>query len=169
MISNLLSAALAELQSKDAMFFASSIAALFSLSGAFLNARQKWYSFLVWGVANMFWLVYDFVIGAYFQSALFACYLFTNIYGLYCWKFKNTDNESNNMIEKINSAINEYIRPMLQADGGDITVVNVDGYQVFVKLQGACSCCPNAMATLKGGVEHTLKTIVDPNIEVVAA
>lgn len=82
-------------QWKDPMFQASLGAAIFSLTGAFLNARKKWYSFAVWAAANMFWLVYDFRIGAYFQSLLFTCYLFMNVYGFYCWKMKDLkfDNE----------------------------------------------------------------------------
>lgn len=61
-----------------------------SLTGAFLNARQKWYSFLVWMLANMSWIVYDIYKGCYPQAALFGAYLSMNIYGLYCWKFKSS-------------------------------------------------------------------------------
>ena len=76
----------------DFMFWASSVAACISLTGAYLNANKKWYSFVVWAAANLFWLVYDFSVGAYFQSALFATYLAMNVYGLYCWKFcKNNE------------------------------------------------------------------------------
>lgn len=70
------------------MFWASSIAACVSLTGACLNAHKKWYSFVVWACANIFWLIYDLSVGAYFQSALFGAYLSMNVYGLYCWKFK---------------------------------------------------------------------------------
>jgi Fe-S cluster biogenesis protein NfuA len=50
------------------------------------------------------------------------------------------------------------IRPGLQADGGDIELVDVteDG-TVKVRLQGACHGCPGAAMTLKMGVERTLK------------
>jgi len=53
------------------------------------------------------------------------------------------------------------IRPALQADGGDIELVNVgeDGI-VQVRLTGACSGCPMSQMTLKMGVEKTLKQIV---------
>jgi Fe-S cluster biogenesis protein NfuA len=52
----------------------------------------------------------------------------------------------------------DQIRPNLQADGGDIELVDVtpEGL-VKVKLQGACSGCPGAAMTLKMGVEKTLK------------
>ncbi len=52
----------------------------------------------------------------------------------------------------------EKIRPSLQADGGDIELVEVtDDGIVRVRLQGACSGCPGAAMTLKMGVERLLK------------
>ena len=61
------------------------------------------------------------------------------------------------MKEKIQAVIDE-IRPNLQADGGDIDLVDVtaDGV-VKVKLRGACHGCPGAAMTLKMGVERLLK------------
>jgi len=62
------------------------------------------------------------------------------------------------------------IRPMLQADGGDIDLVGVDEEtgQVRVRLQGACKGCPGAAMTLKMGVERHLKYKVPSVKEVVA-
>ena len=59
--------------------------------------------------------------------------------------------------EDVQSVIEE-IRPNLQADGGDIELVDVteDGV-VKVRLRGACSGCPGAAMTLKMGVERLLK------------
>ena len=57
------------------------VTACISLTGAFLNARQKWYSFLVWMVANVSWIIYDLYNGCYAQAALFFAYLAMNIYG----------------------------------------------------------------------------------------
>lgn len=61
------------------------------------------------------------------------------------------------MKKKVQEIIDE-IRPNLQADGGDIDLVDVteDGI-VKVKLRGACSGCPGAAITLKMGVERILK------------
>jgi Fe-S cluster biogenesis protein NfuA len=61
------------------------------------------------------------------------------------------------MKEKVQKVIDE-IRPNLQADGGDIDLIDVtpDGI-VKVKLRGACSGCPGAAMTLKMGVERLLK------------
>jgi len=52
----------------------------------------------------------------------------------------------------------DQIRPHLQADGGDIALVDVtDEGVVRVRLLGACQGCPGAMMTLKMGVERMLK------------
>ena len=61
------------------------------------------------------------------------------------------------MKEKVQALIEE-VRPNLQADGGDIELVDVteDGV-VKVKLRGACHGCPGAAMTLKMGVERFLK------------
>ncbi|SDO08078.1 NifU family protein [Desulfonauticus submarinus] len=49
------------------------------------------------------------------------------------------------------------VRPMLQADGGDVELVEVtDNGIVKVKLQGACHGCPMAQMTLKNGIERLL-------------
>jgi Fe-S cluster biogenesis protein NfuA len=49
------------------------------------------------------------------------------------------------------------LRPYLQADGGDIELVEItDDFIVKVKLKGACHGCPFSMQTLKGGVEQAL-------------
>jgi Fe-S cluster biogenesis protein NfuA len=64
------------------------------------------------------------------------------------------------MREKVEAAL-EKIRPALQADGGDIKLIDVteDGV-VQVELTGACRGCPMAAMTLKAGVERTLMRLV---------
>lgn len=49
------------------------------------------------------------------------------------------------------------IRPALQADGGDVELVDVVGGVVKVRLKGACGSCPMATMTLKHGIEAALK------------
>ena len=72
------------------------------------------------------------------------------------------------IMEQVQGVIEE-IRPMLQADGGDIELlgVNPEGV-VSVRLQGACKGCPGAAMTLKMGVERHLKEKVPGVKEVVA-
>ena len=72
------------------------------------------------------------------------------------------------MREKVEKAI-EKIRPFLQADGGDIALVDVgeDGV-VKVQLQGACAGCPGAQMTLQMGVEARLKEEIPEVKQVIA-
>jgi len=71
------------------------------------------------------------------------------------------------MIEQVKEAL-EMIRPTLQADGGDVELVEVteDGI-VKVKLVGACGHCPMSTMTLKMGIERTLKEKIPEVKEVV--
>ena len=72
------------------------------------------------------------------------------------------------MREKIEKAL-EKIRPMLEADGGDVTLVEVsDDGVVKLKLTGTCGCCPMSQMTLKMGIEKLLKEEVPEVKEVVA-
>jgi Fe-S cluster biogenesis protein NfuA len=60
------------------------------------------------------------------------------------------------MLEEVKKALEE-IRPLLQADGGDVKLVGVDEGVVKLKLIGACSGCAMAKMTLKMGIEKKLK------------
>jgi len=60
------------------------------------------------------------------------------------------------------------IRPSLQADGGDVVLVDVNGGTVKVKLTGACGGCPMSTMTLKMGIERILKKELPEVKEVVA-
>jgi len=70
--------------------------------------------------------------------------------------------------EKVEAALNK-IRPMLQADGGSVELVDVstDGV-VKVKLTGACSGCPMSQMTLKMGIEKAIKKEIPEIKEVIA-
>jgi Fe-S cluster biogenesis protein NfuA len=59
--------------------------------------------------------------------------------------------------EKVESALNK-VRPSLQADGGDVQLIDVDDQGIVkVKLTGACGGCPMSQMTLKMGIEKILK------------
>ena len=64
----------------------------------------------------------------------------------------------------------EKIRPYIQSDGGDISLVSVDEGAGIVKvtLHGACGTCPSSTATLKGGVERMIRQEIPEIKEVVA-
>ena len=64
------------------------------------------------------------------------------------------------MREQVEAVLNE-IRPALQADGGDVELVEVTAEGVVrVRLKGHCAGCPMAQMTIKGGIERRLKKAV---------
>lgn len=58
-------------------------------------------------------------------------------------------------------AVLHRIRPMMQADGGDIELVEVHGNNVRVRLTGMCAGCPSAHITLYMGVEMALRSEIE--------
>lgn len=81
------------------------------------------------------------------------------------------DEGANPMVDKNDvAAVLELIRPSLQADGGDVKLVDVDADGVVsVELQGACKGCPMSQMTLANGVERILKERVPGVTKVVPA
>ena len=71
------------------------------------------------------------------------------------------------MRENVEKALQK-IRPSLQADGGDIELIDIQDGVVKVKLTGACGGCPMSQMTLKMGVERVLKEVV-PEVKGVEA
>ena len=69
------------------------------------------------------------------------------------------------MEEQIRAKL-EDLRGMLQADGGDMEVVAIDGSTVTLRLKGACGGCPHATMTLKQGIERILREEIDETITV---
>jgi Fe-S cluster biogenesis protein NfuA len=74
------------------------------------------------------------------------------------------------MLRQRVSEVLEKIRPALQADGGDVELIDVteDGI-VKVRLKGACAGCPMSQMTLKQGIESTLKQEVPEVKQVISA
>jgi Fe-S cluster biogenesis protein NfuA len=62
----------------------------------------------------------------------------------------------------------EYIRPALQADGGDLVLLGTKGGRVTLQLVGACGGCPLSTMTLTAGIERILRDRV-PGVEEVVA
>ena len=67
------------------------------------------------------------------------------------------------ILEQVEKALGD-IRPALQADGGDIELIDVKDGTVQVRLLGACGGCPMSQLTLTNGVERHLKNVV-PGVE----
>jgi Fe-S cluster biogenesis protein NfuA len=62
----------------------------------------------------------------------------------------------------------EEVRPALQADGGDVGFIRIEGVVVYVELQGACNGCPMAKSTLADFVEDRI-CLYAPEIDSVVA
>jgi Fe-S cluster biogenesis protein NfuA len=72
-------------------------------------------------------------------------------------KIINSNKEEKGMREKVEEVLGK-VRPMLQRDGGDVELVDVqDDGVVKVRLTGACSGCPMSTMTLKNAIEETIK------------
>jgi len=69
--------------------------------------------------------------------------------------------------KKVEKVIEEYVRPSLKADGGDIEVMDIKGTLVYCGLKGACAGCAGATQTMKMMVERVLKDQVDERIRVI--
>ncbi len=70
--------------------------------------------------------------------------------------------------KKIERVLDEYVRPMLQHDGGDLELVDIKDNLVYCRLGGACVSCAASTRTLHFMVERALKDQVDERIRVIA-
>ena len=70
--------------------------------------------------------------------------------------------------KKIDSVVEEHIRPLLKADGGDLRLLDVKGNLIYCQMEGACAGCAGASQTLKLTVERILKDQVDESLKVIA-
>ena len=73
--------------------------------------------------------------------------------------------------KKIISILEEYIKPAVSSDGGNILFDSYDADKKLVKviLQGACSGCPSSTVTLKNGIENMLKEMLSDKVNSVQA
>ena len=69
--------------------------------------------------------------------------------------------------KKVEKTVDEYVRPMLRQDGGDVEILDIKDNLVYCRLAGACQGCANASQTLRMMVERTLKDMVDERIRVI--
>lgn len=80
----------------------------------------------------------------------------------------DSDPNDSEVVVKIKSLLDEYIRPAVEQDGGAINFSSFDNGVVKVLLQGSCSGCPSSTVTLKSGIENLLKRMIPEVKEVVA-
>jgi Fe-S cluster biogenesis protein NfuA len=68
----------------------------------------------------------------------------------------------------VEKALDEYVRPMLAKDGGDVELIDIKDHIVYCRLAGSCAGCASADQTLKMMIEKNLKDMVDERIRVIA-
>lgn len=78
-----------------------------------------------------------------------------------------SDNDSDVEI-RIKGALDKYVKPAVEMDGGNISFVKFEDGKLTLQLQGSCSGCPSSTVTLKQGIENLLKRFVPEVQEVVA-
>lgn len=83
-------------------------------------------------------------------------------------ELKTTANPNPVIDGKIIAILEQYVRPAVEGDGGNIQFKSFQNGTVNVVLQGACSGCPSSTITLKAGIEALLKKMVPEVQEVVA-
>ena len=81
---------------------------------------------------------------------------------------EKTVREFNDDEKEVEVILDQYIKPAVEGDGGAITLNYYKDNIVCVDLKGACSGCPSATSTLKGGIESLLKQKLNPDIVVIA-
>ncbi len=69
---------------------------------------------------------------------------------------------------RIKAALDKYVKPAVEMDGGNISFVSFENGKLTLQLQGSCSGCPSSVVTLKQGIENLLKRFVPEVQEVVA-
>ena len=69
--------------------------------------------------------------------------------------------------KKIQKLLDDYLRPMLQRDGGDLELIDIKETTVYIELRGTCASCVGAGQTLNNLIERTLKEQVDERIRVI--
>ena len=69
--------------------------------------------------------------------------------------------------KKIEKLLEDYLRPIVQRDGGDLELIDIKDTIVYLELRGACATCAGASQTLKNLVERTLREQIDDQIRVI--
>lgn len=72
------------------------------------------------------------------------------------------------MLEKAQAAIEQYIRPLVEADGGRIELIDATEARIVIRLSGVCRGCPGQPFTLQRVIEPALKRLLGAHIELEA-
>lgn len=76
--------------------------------------------------------------------------------------------DDDDIVKRIKELLENYVRPAVEMDGGNIQFRSYKEGKVNLMLQGSCSGCPSSMVTLKAGIEGMMKRMIPEVKEVVA-
>ena len=82
---------------------------------------------------------------------------------------KTKETSLNATEKKIIKILDDYVKPAVESDGGNIKFISFSKGTVSVLLQGACSGCPSSVITLKNGIETLLKNMIGDAVKNVEA
>lgn len=77
--------------------------------------------------------------------------------------------EDQEIVTQIQAILDQYVRPAVAQDGGDIIFHRYENGVVYLEMHGACSGCPSSTITLKNGIENMLKHYIPEIISVESA
>lgn len=76
--------------------------------------------------------------------------------------------DDEDVVIRIKGALDKYVKPAVEMDGGNISFVKFENGTLVLQLQGSCSGCPSSTVTLKQGIENLMKRFIPEVQEVVA-
>lgn len=81
---------------------------------------------------------------------------------------KTSTPEEQELLKKINTVLDNNVRPALAGDGGGLQVLGLEGTTLWIHYQGACGSCPSASAGTMNAIQNLLRRMVDPRLTVAA-
>ena len=82
---------------------------------------------------------------------------------------KTIDENTSELLKKINDILDLNVRPALAGDGGGLEVLGIQGNTVKIRYQGACGSCPTSISGTLQAIEALLQRDINSDIQVVAA
>ena len=80
---------------------------------------------------------------------------------------ESINSDDTDIVKKIKELLENYVKPAVEMDGGNIEFKSFEAGKVYVTMQGSCSGCPSSSVTLKAGIEGMLKRMIPEVTEVV--
>lgn len=74
--------------------------------------------------------------------------------------------ENNQLFVQVRQEL-EQMQPYIQSHGGEIELVSIEGYNVVIRLKGACDTCPLSFYTITFGLEQRLQKSIDPAVRII--